>query len=95
MLQAKIIPQSACIRLEAYEDCIEYFVCLNGHLLGICTLAPLSDSEDAIPSEDNNHTEKKQDNGFPRENVLKRRNSLLGGSENGPPPQKRLTNPNQ
>lgn len=60
MLQAKIIPQSACIRLEAYEDCIEYFVCLNGHLLGICTLAPLSDSEDAIPSEGTNHIEKKQ-----------------------------------
>ncbi|CAF1697509.1 unnamed protein product [Brassica oleracea var. botrytis] len=124
MLQAKIIPQSACVRLEAYEDCIEYFVCLNGHLLGICTLAPLSDSEEAVPSEDSNHTEKKQgnltqsktcffchlatanvcsflfvyvraDNGSVKENGLKRRHSLLGGSENGPSPQKRLTSSNQ
>ena len=124
MLQAKIIPQSACVRLEAYEDCIEYFVCLNGHLLGLCTLAPLSDSEEAVPSEDINHTEKKQgnltqsktcffchlatanvcsflfvyvraDNGSVKENGLKRRHSLLGGNENGPSPQKRLTSSNQ
>ncbi|PQP99118.1 EID1-like F-box protein 2 [Prunus yedoensis var. nudiflora] len=47
MLQAKMIPQSASCRLGAYEDCIEYFVCLNGHMLGICTLLPLSDSEEA------------------------------------------------
>ncbi|CAF2136108.1 unnamed protein product [Brassica napus] len=72
MLQAKIIPQSACVRLEAYEDCIEYFVCLNGHLIGICTLAPLSVSEDEIPSVESNLIEKKQDNGIAKENVLKR-----------------------
>ncbi|ERM99886.1 hypothetical protein AMTRI_Chr10g680 [Amborella trichopoda] len=47
MLQAKMIPRSACTRLGAYEDCIEYFVCLNGHLVGVCTLLPLSDSEEA------------------------------------------------
>ncbi|KAK9924979.1 hypothetical protein M0R45_033320 [Rubus argutus] len=47
MLQARMIPQSASCRLGAYEDCIEYFVCLNGHMLGICTLLPLSDSEEA------------------------------------------------
>ncbi|KAF5480231.1 hypothetical protein F2P56_000997 [Juglans regia] len=47
MLQAKMIPQSASCRLVAYEDCIEYYVCLNGHMLGICTLLPLSDSEEA------------------------------------------------
>ncbi|KAF4385618.1 hypothetical protein F8388_010174 [Cannabis sativa] len=46
MLQAKMIPQSASVRLGAYEDCIEYYVCLNGHMLGICTLLPLSDSEE-------------------------------------------------
>ncbi|KAL5987285.1 EID1-like F-box protein 2 [Asimina triloba] len=34
MLQAKMIPRSACNRLGAYEDCIEYYVCLNGHMLG-------------------------------------------------------------
>ncbi|KAF7820495.1 EID1-like F-box protein 2 [Senna tora] len=47
MMQAKMIPQSASCRLGAYEDCIEYYVCLNGHVLGVCTLLPLSDSEEA------------------------------------------------
>lgn len=47
MLQAKMIPSSASCRLGAYEDSIEYYVCLNGHMLGICTLLPLSDSEEA------------------------------------------------
>ncbi|KAL5167395.1 EID1-like F-box protein 2 [Glycine soja] len=47
MLQAKMIPQSASCRLGSYDDCIEYYVCLNGHMLGICTLLPLSDSEEA------------------------------------------------
>ncbi|XP_047324003.1 EID1-like F-box protein 2 [Impatiens glandulifera] len=47
MLQTKMIPQSASSRLGAYEDCIEYYVCLNGHMLGICALLPLSDSEEA------------------------------------------------
>ncbi|KAF5957538.1 hypothetical protein HYC85_004763 [Camellia sinensis] len=45
MLQAKMVPQSASCRLVSYEDAIEYYVCLNGHVLGICTLLPLSDSE--------------------------------------------------
>ncbi|KAK1295689.1 EID1-like F-box protein 2 [Acorus calamus] len=45
MLQAKMVPRSAPNRLGAYDDCIEYYVCLNGHMLGICTLLPLSDSE--------------------------------------------------
>jgi hypothetical protein len=47
MQQAEMIPQSASCRLGAYDDCIEYYVCLNGHMLGICTLLPLSDSEEA------------------------------------------------
>ncbi|ONK60091.1 uncharacterized protein A4U43_C08F14080 [Asparagus officinalis] len=46
MLQAKMIPRSASCRLGAYEDCVEYYVCLNGHMLGICTLLPLSDSDE-------------------------------------------------
>ncbi|GMQ00223.1 hypothetical protein CsSME_00047408 [Camellia sinensis var. sinensis] len=45
MLQAKMVPQSASCRLGSYEDAIAYYVCLNGHVLGICTLLPLSDSE--------------------------------------------------
>lgn len=47
MLQADMVPQSAVNRLASYDDCIEYYVCLNGHMLGICTLLPLSDSEEA------------------------------------------------
>lgn len=47
MLQAKMIPRSASSRLGSYDDGIEYYVCLNGHMLGICTLLPLSDSEEA------------------------------------------------
>lgn len=51
MLQARLIPSSASCRLGAYEDCIEYYVCLNGHVLGICNLLPLSDSEEASEPE--------------------------------------------
>ena len=47
MLQTKMIPRSASSRLGSYDDCVEYYVCLNGHMLGICTLLPLSDSEEA------------------------------------------------
>lgn len=47
MLQAKMIPRSACSRLHSYDDCIDYYVCLNGHMLGICTFLSLSDSEGA------------------------------------------------
>ncbi|KAG0479301.1 hypothetical protein HPP92_010159 [Vanilla planifolia] len=47
MLQAKMVPKSACSRLGAYEDCLDYYVCLNGHMLGICSLLPLSDSDEA------------------------------------------------
>lgn len=47
MLQAKMVPRSASSRLGAYDECVEYYVCLNGHMLGICTLLPLSDSEEA------------------------------------------------
>lgn len=52
MLQAKMVPESASCRLGAYEDAIEYYVCLNGHVLGICTLLPLSDSEEASDHSD-------------------------------------------
>ncbi|WOK92312.1 EID1-like F-box protein 2 [Canna indica] len=47
MLLAKMIPRSACIKLGAYGDSIECYVCLNGHMLGTCALLPLSDSEEA------------------------------------------------
>jgi hypothetical protein len=45
MLEAKMIPRSASCRLGSYDEYVEYFVCLNGHMLGVCTLLPLSDSE--------------------------------------------------
>ncbi len=47
LLQANMIPRSASIRLDAYDDSVEYYICLNGHILGLCTLMPVSDSEDA------------------------------------------------
>ncbi|XP_078442566.1 EID1-like 2 [Wolffia australiana] len=47
MLQANMVPSSASSRLGAYDDCIEYYVCLNGHLLGFCILLPLSDYDEA------------------------------------------------
>lgn len=47
LLQANMIPISASIRLDAYDDSVEYYTCLNGHILGLCTLMPVSDSEDA------------------------------------------------
>ncbi|BAU01316.1 hypothetical protein VIGAN_11052500 [Vigna angularis var. angularis] len=51
MLQANMIPQTAKCRLGSHKDYIEYYVCLNGHLLGVCTLLPLSDSEDVSENE--------------------------------------------
>lgn len=50
MLQAEMISSSASFRLGAYEDSIECYVCLNGHMLGICTLLPFSDTDE--PSEE-------------------------------------------
>lgn len=47
MWHANMIPKSASCRLGAYEDRVEYYVCLNGHMIGFCTLLPLSDSEGA------------------------------------------------
>ncbi|RYR53164.1 hypothetical protein Ahy_A06g028151 [Arachis hypogaea] len=52
MRQAGMIPQSASSWLGSYEDGVEYYVCLNGHMLGTCTLLPLSDSEDVSASEE-------------------------------------------
>ncbi|EEC82392.1 hypothetical protein OsI_26738 [Oryza sativa Indica Group] len=50
MLEANMSPGSSSARLGAYEDSVEYFVCLNGHVIGIGTLLPLSDSEE-VPEE--------------------------------------------
>uniref|UniRef100_A0A0A9FVY1 Uncharacterized protein n=1 Tax=Arundo donax TaxID=35708 RepID=A0A0A9FVY1_ARUDO len=47
LMQANMIPRSAYVRLGAYDDSVEYYICLNGHILGLCTLIPISDSEDA------------------------------------------------
>ncbi|KAF6134471.1 hypothetical protein GIB67_034885 [Kingdonia uniflora] len=47
MLEAKMIPRiSAGSRLGAYDDTVEYYVCLNGHVFGIGNLVFLSDSEE-------------------------------------------------
>lgn len=47
MSTAKMIPKSASRRLAAYNENVEYFICLNGHMNGKCSLLPLSDSEDS------------------------------------------------
>jgi len=52
MQEAKMIPTSASCRLGAYEDCTEYYVCLNGHMIGVCSLISLSESEEASESDD-------------------------------------------
>jgi len=49
--QERMIPRCASRRLGAYQDQVECFLCVNGHLIGICTLLPLSDSETASEEE--------------------------------------------
>lgn len=44
LLHANMIPKSSRRRLGAHGD-VEYFICLNGHLHGRCSLLHLSDSE--------------------------------------------------
>lgn len=44
MLNANMVPASSHKRLGAHKD-VEYFVCLNGHLHGRCSLLHLSDDE--------------------------------------------------
>lgn len=45
MKGAKLVPPSAIRRLGAYEDNVDYFVCVNGHLHGMASLISPSDSE--------------------------------------------------
>jgi hypothetical protein len=45
MNDAKLVPPSAIKGLGAYEDNVEYFVCVNGHLHGMASLISASDSE--------------------------------------------------
>lgn len=47
LLEADLIPKSAAVRLDAYDDSVEYYVCLNGHIIGFCAMMTVSDSEDA------------------------------------------------
>ncbi|XP_002964560.2 EID1-like F-box protein 2 [Selaginella moellendorffii] len=48
MMEARMIPPSAQRRLASYdyENSIEYLVCINGHLTGMCLLLPLPDSDE-------------------------------------------------
>ncbi|PON65771.1 EID1-like F-box protein [Parasponia andersonii] len=50
MKTARLIPRSAARRLGSCDGGLEYFVCVNGHLHGACSLVPLSDDD-----EDNGH----------------------------------------
>lgn len=42
---ARMIPKSASIRLAAYNEIVEYSICLNGHVNGRCALLHLSESD--------------------------------------------------
>lgn len=42
-----MIPKSAYRRLDVYKDQLECFLCLNGHLTGVCIFLPLSDFDTA------------------------------------------------
>ncbi|KAM7521563.1 hypothetical protein LguiA_011465 [Lonicera macranthoides] len=52
MTEARLVPKSAASRLGSHEGGVEYFVCVNGHLYGMCFLVPLSSDEDDELSED-------------------------------------------
>ncbi|KAI5080154.1 hypothetical protein GOP47_0005633 [Adiantum capillus-veneris] len=45
MARTGMIPRSASTRLAAYNENVEYLICLNGHLYGRCALLHLSDSD--------------------------------------------------
>ncbi|KAH7433214.1 hypothetical protein KP509_07G059600 [Ceratopteris richardii] len=46
MSRAQMIPKSASTRLAAYDEKVDYSICLNGHLNGKCALLHLSESDD-------------------------------------------------
>ncbi|KAL3849840.1 hypothetical protein ACJIZ3_011722 [Penstemon smallii] len=53
MTSARLIPRrTAARRLGSSDDALEYFVCLNGHLHGMCWLVPLSSNEEEADDED-------------------------------------------
>ncbi|KAJ1296659.1 hypothetical protein BS78_01G319400 [Paspalum vaginatum] len=47
LMEQNMIPKSAAVKLGADYGSVEYYVCLNGHIFGSCTLVPISDSEDS------------------------------------------------
>ncbi|KAF6160584.1 hypothetical protein GIB67_019524 [Kingdonia uniflora] len=53
MTRAGLVPMSASKRLGSHHGGLEYFVCVNGHLHGICWLVPLSSDGDDITDDDN------------------------------------------
>ena len=46
MAAASLVPRSAARRLGSRHSGLDYFVCVNGHLHGVCWLVPLSDDDD-------------------------------------------------
>ena len=46
MTAAGLVPRSASWRLGSLDGCLDYFVCVNGHLHGYCWLAHLSSDDD-------------------------------------------------
>ncbi|KAI5062022.1 hypothetical protein GOP47_0022561, partial [Adiantum capillus-veneris] len=51
MKRAQMIPKSASTRLAAYNENIDYSVCLNGHVNGTCALLHLPESDESDEDE--------------------------------------------
>lgn len=45
MTTARLLPKTAAKRLGSQDGGLEYFVCVNGHMHGVCWLIPLSSDE--------------------------------------------------
>ncbi|KAM2616341.1 hypothetical protein TB2_030753 [Malus domestica] len=48
MTTAGLVPKSAARRLGSHHGALEYFVCVSGHMHGMCWLVPLSDDENGL-----------------------------------------------
>ncbi|KAK9281086.1 hypothetical protein L1049_003979 [Liquidambar formosana] len=86
MTTARLVPKSAARRLGSHNGGLEYFVCLNGHLYGMCWLVPLSSDEDSCDDDDEDDGD---DNEFGGDPTVSNGHMSLKGKEviieDGPP----------
>lgn len=57
MTTAGLVPKYAAKRLGSHDGALEYFVCVNGHLHGVCWLAPLSSDDEGANEHDDDEYE--------------------------------------